>query len=133
MSEKLDKCRVLLADDYRGMHPALTRLLTPWCDVVGSIYDTAELLDAVMRLRPDVVVLDMSMPGIGGLQACRQVRSAKPDVNVIVCTAADEPWLAAKAIEAGASAFVLKCRMGDDLVRAIQTMGSVTPCGGHLA
>src|SRR5262245_38762253 len=112
MSEKPEKRRVLVADDYPGMHPALTRLLRPWCDVVGSIYDTAELLDAVMRLRPDVVVLDMSMPGIGGLQACRLIKSTKPDVSVIVYTAADEPSLAAKVREAGAAAFVLKFRVG---------------------
>jgi DNA-binding NarL/FixJ family response regulator len=127
MSEKLDRRRVLLADDYPGMHSALTRLLAPWCDVVGGIEDAVELLAAIARFRPDVVVLDLSMPGVNGLQACRQIRNAQPDVNVIVCTAADEPWLAAKAVEAGASAFVLKCRIGDDLVRAIQTTSSVTP------
>jgi DNA-binding NarL/FixJ family response regulator len=127
MSEKLDRRRVLLADDYPGMHPALTRLLAPWCDVVGGIDDAAELLEAIARLRPDVVVLDLSMPGVDGLDACRQIRSAKLDVDVIVCTAADEPWLAAQAVEAGASAFVLKCRIGDDLVRAIETTRSFTP------
>jgi DNA-binding NarL/FixJ family response regulator len=125
MSEKLDRRRVLLADDYPGMHSALTRLLAPWCDVVGGIEDAVELLAAIARFRPDVVVLDLSMPGVNGLQACRQIRNAQPDVNVIVCTAADEPWLAAKAVEAGASAFVLKCRIGDDLVRAIQATRSV--------
>jgi DNA-binding NarL/FixJ family response regulator len=107
------------------MHSALTRLLAPWCDVVGGIEDVGELLAAIARFRPDVVVLDLSMPGVNGLQACRQIKNAQPDVNVIVCTAADEPWLAAKAVEAGASAFVLKCRMGDDLVRAIQATRSV--------
>ena len=125
MSEKLDRRRVLLADDYPGMHSALTRLLAPWCDVVGGIEDVGELLAAIARFRPDVVVLDLSMPCVDGLQTCRQIRNAQPDVNVIVCTAADEPWLAAKAVEAGASAFVLKCRIGDDLVRAIQTTRSV--------
>jgi DNA-binding NarL/FixJ family response regulator len=127
MSEKLDRRRVLLADDYPGMHPALTRLLAPWCDIVGGIDSATGLLDAIARLRPDVVVLDLSMLGVDGLQACRQIKSIKPDVNVIVCTAAEEPWLAAEVVEAGASAFVLKCRIGDDLVPAIRTTRSVTP------
>jgi DNA-binding NarL/FixJ family response regulator len=109
------------------MHPALTRLLAPWCDIVGGIDSATGLLDAIARLRPDVVGLDLSMLGVDGLQACRQIKSIKPDVNVIVCTAAEEPWLAAEVVEAGASAFVLKCRIGDDLVPAIRTTRSVTP------
>ena len=72
MSEKLDRRRVLLADDYPGMHSALTRLLAPWCDVVGGIDDAGEPLAAIARFRPDVVVLDLSMPGVHGLQACRR-------------------------------------------------------------
>jgi DNA-binding NarL/FixJ family response regulator len=127
MPEKLNRRRVLLADDYPGIRSALTRLLAPWCDVVGSVDDTAELLEAVVRLRPDIVVLDLSMPGIGGLRACRQVKRAKPGVDVIVCTAADDPWLPAKVREAGASALVVKCRIGDELVHAIQMTRPVTP------
>ena len=128
MLGKLDRRHVLRADDYSGMHSALTRLLAPWCDVVGGIDDAARLLDAIARLRPDVVVLDLSMPGVDGLQACRQIKSVNPDVNVIVCTAADEPWLATKAVEAGASAFVLKCRIGDDLVSLSQSVVSAQIC-----
>jgi CheY-like chemotaxis protein len=66
MSEEQERRRVLLADDYLGMHPALTRLLMPVADVVGHVYDGAALLDAVMQLRPDIVVLDVKMPGANG-------------------------------------------------------------------
>ena len=82
MSEKLDRRRVLLADDYPGMHSALTRLLAPWGDVVGGIDDAAGLLDAIARLRPDVVVLDLSMPGVDGLQACRQIKSLTETLSI---------------------------------------------------
>lgn len=125
MSEE-PRRRVLLADDYPGLHPALVRLLRPECDVIGSVYDGVELLEAVVRLQPDVVVLDIMMPGIDGLHLCRRVKTAEPDVEVVVCTAADEPWVRAQALEAGASAFVLKSRMGEDLLPAIQRARSAS-------
>jgi two-component system, NarL family, response regulator DevR len=118
-----ERRRVLLADDYPGMHLALRRLLIPTCDVVGSVYDGAELLEAVMRLRPDVVVLDVKMPGANGVDACRRIKSTAPDVDVIVFTAADDA-LRVSAFEAGASAFVLKFRVADDLVAAIHSTSS---------
>jgi len=112
--------RVVLADDYDGIRTAIARLLTPMCDVVGHVSDGAELLDAIARLRADVVVLDLNMPGLDGLHACRQIKMAAPDVDVIVCTAADDSDLRTRALEAGASAFVAKFRLADDLVSAIQ-------------
>jgi two-component system response regulator DesR len=122
---------VVLADDYDGIRKALARLLRSSCDVVGHVGDGAELLGTIERLRPDIVVLDLIMPGINGLDACRQIKAAEPDVHVILCTAADDPWLRARALEAGASDLVLKFRMGEDLVPAIEkTRGHAA--GGHL-
>jgi len=120
MCEGHEKRRVLLADDYQGLHPALTRLLRPVADVVGHVYDGAALLDAVMHLRPDIVVLDVRMPGGNGLDACRQIKSSAPDVDVIVFTAAYDPHLRLRAFEAGASAFVLKFDVATSLVAAVQ-------------
>jgi DNA-binding NarL/FixJ family response regulator len=127
MSERHGRPTVLLADDYEGICKAMTRLLRASCDVVANVGDGTALLETIERLRPEIVVLDLRMPGIDGLDACREIKAAKPDVDVIVCTAADEPWLRVRALEAGASAFVLKCRMGDDLVPAILRTRSVTP------
>lgn len=109
-----------MADDYAGMHPALTRLLMPVADVVGHVYDGAALLDAVRQLRPDIVVLDVKMPGTNGLDACRHIKSSAPDVNVIVFTAADDANLRVRAFEAGASAFVAKFGVAQGLVAAVQ-------------
>jgi len=117
--------RVLLADDYEGICRVLTRLLRASCDVVGHVNDGTRLLETIERLQPDVVILDFRMPGINGLEACREIKTAKPDVDVIVCTAADDPWLPVRALRAGASAFVLKFRMGVDLLPAIQRTRSV--------
>jgi CheY-like chemotaxis protein len=120
VSEEQERRRVLLADDYAGMHRVLTRLLTPVADVVGHVYDGAALLDAVMQCQPDIVVLDMKMPGANGLDACRQIKSSAPDVDVIVFTAADDASLRLRAFEAGASAFVVKFGVADGLVAAVQ-------------
>jgi DNA-binding NarL/FixJ family response regulator len=110
---------VLLADDYEGMLAAITRLLTPSCEVVGHVADGARLLEAATRLRPDVVVLDVRMPAIDGLEACRRLKAAVPRVEVIVLTADDDANVRHKAIAAGASAFVLKIRAADDLLPAV--------------
>jgi DNA-binding NarL/FixJ family response regulator len=120
MSDEQARRRVLLADDYPGMHPAVTRLLLPVADVVGHVYDGSGLLDSVLRLRPDIVVLDVRMPGTDGLDACRQIKASAPDVDVIAFTAASGADLRARAVEAGASAFVLKFRVADDLVAAVR-------------
>ena len=79
--------RVLLADDYPGMVKAVSRLLALDCDVVGSVADGGALLEAVERLQPDVIVLDVNLPKIHGLEACRQVMQANPRVKVVVFTA----------------------------------------------
>jgi two-component system response regulator DesR len=131
MSEEQERRRVLLADDYFGMHPALTRLLTPVADVVGHVYDGAALLDAVVQLRPDVVVLDVRMPGANGLAACRQIKASAPHVDVIVFTADDDANLRARALEAGASAFVVKFGVAHGLLAAVQRTRPAPPSAGH--
>jgi len=117
--------RVLLADDNEGIRNAFTRLLESSCDVVGHVSNGAQLLETIELLRPNVVVLDLKMPGIDGLRTCRQMKTTAPDVEVIVCTADDDPSLRGAAVEAGASAFVSKFRAGEDLAAAVLRTGSV--------
>lgn len=119
--------RVLLADDYPALHKALTRLLSPYCDVVGQASGATELLESVKRVRPDVVVFDVSMPGIDGLGACRHMKAMAPDLDVVVFTSDDDADLRADVFEAGASAFILKFRGGNDLVPAILKTRPRTP------
>jgi len=127
MSEEQERLRVLLADDYPGIHPALTRLLLPVADVVGHVFDGGALLDAVMQLRPHIVVLDVRMPSANGVEACRHIKSSAPDVHVIVLTAADDANLRVSADEAGASAFVVKFRVANDLLAAVRRTRSAPP------
>jgi DNA-binding NarL/FixJ family response regulator len=113
--------RVLLADDYVGLLTAWRRLLEPSCEVVGTVRNGRALLDAAMALTPDVVVADLSMPEVGGLEACKQIKQTRPETKVILVTAGGDEWVARAAFRAGASGFVLK-HAADDLLTAIQTV-----------
>jgi DNA-binding NarL/FixJ family response regulator len=98
----------------------LRRLLAPTCDIVGSVGDGLEVVDAAARLRPDVIVLDLNLPTLNGLEACRRIKAALPRSQIILITAADDDALRKRAFELGACAFVLKHRVIDDLGPAIE-------------
>ena len=100
--------RVLVADDYPEMVKAVRRLLALDCDVVGSVADGSALLEAVQRLAPDVIVLDLNLPNVNGLAACRQITQLNPAMKVIMFTVLDHPDDTQAFFEAGASAFVSK-------------------------
>ena len=89
--------RVLLAEDYKALLVALRRLLAPSCYVVGSVGDGLEVVEAAVRLRPDVVVLDVNLPALNGLEACRRIKAALPRSQVILITAADDDALRTRA------------------------------------
>lgn len=100
--------RVLVADDHPGMTRAVCRLLALDCDVVGTVADGRALLEAAQRLQPDVIVVDLNLPHVNGLEACRHITQVNPQIKVIVFTAVDDPDFKQRAIEVGASAFVSK-------------------------
>jgi DNA-binding NarL/FixJ family response regulator len=112
--------RVLLADDHRLLREAFVKLLEPDCDVVGAVTDGRALLETAPKLRPDVVVLDIAMPLLNGLDAARQLKRLMPAVKVIFLTVNEDPDLAAEAFQAGGSAFLLKNSAASELLQAIQ-------------
>ena len=112
--------RVLLADDHRLLREAFTQLLQARCDVVGAVADGRALLDAAPRLRPDIVVLDIAMPLLNGLDAARILRQKMPEVKVIFLTVSEDPDMAAEAFRAGASGFLLKNSAASELLQAIE-------------
>jgi DNA-binding NarL/FixJ family response regulator len=112
--------RVLLADDHRLLREAFARLLEPNCEVVGAVGDGRALLEASAQLRPDVVVLDIGMPLLNGLDAARLLRRDLPATRLIVLTVNEDPDLAAEAFRAGASAFLLKNSAATELFQAIR-------------
>jgi DNA-binding NarL/FixJ family response regulator len=114
------RSRVLLADDYAGLLTAWRRVLEPTYNVVGCVRDGRALLDAAGELAPDVIVADLSMPNVNGLDACREIKRTSPGIKVVLVTAGGDEWVARAAFRAGASAFVLKHSGVEDLLSAIE-------------
>src|SRR5262245_21195932 len=100
--------RVLLADDHTMLLGALEQLLAPECDIIGQVSDGLSRVSAAERLKPDVIVLDIGMPGLSGLEAARQVKKVAPAAKLVFLTMYEDSDLAAEAFRAGASAYLLK-------------------------
>ena len=112
---------VLLADDHAIVTDGLARILKEAdFDVVGAVGDGQQLLDAATRLRPDVIITDLSMPGLSGLEALARLRTAHVQSKVIVLTMHHDADLATDAIRGGASGFLLKESAGDELLTAVR-------------
>jgi DNA-binding NarL/FixJ family response regulator len=112
--------RLLLADDHPEILRAFQRLLAPLFEVVGLVSDGAAVLEAAMRLEPDVVVLDLGMPKLNGLEACAQLKAEHPKTKIVVVTATNDEEIRQAAFRNGASAFVLKQKAAADLCSVIQ-------------
>ena len=123
--------RVLLADDDPGIRRAITRLLSATCELVGTAEDTTSLLEVAARARPDVVLLDFSLPGdLNGLDVLRRLKATMPEVHVVVFTANDDSDLQRLAAEEGATGFVWKPQAWTDLVPTIHAVLGRTPPAG---
>ena len=115
--------RVLLAEDHPEVAKAVCRVLALECEVVGSVADGSAVLEAVQRLQPDVIVVDLNLPNVNGLEACRQITQVNPEAKVIVFTAMNDPDIRQRAIEVGASAFVSKMAVDDgDLLSTVKRL-----------
>jgi len=112
--------RVLLADDHELLLGAFEKLLTPDCEIVGQVTDGRALVEAAARLKPDVIVLDISMPQLNGLDAGRRIKQGHRDVKLVFLTMNEDSDLAAEAFRAGASAYVLKRSAASELATAIR-------------
>ena len=116
----MNKPRVLLADDHTLLLEAFAKLLLDEFDIVGAVSDGRALVAAVATLRPDVVVVDVSMPLLNGIDATRQIKQAQPETRIIILTMNEDPDLAAEAFRAGASGYLLKRSAASELGTAIR-------------
>jgi DNA-binding NarL/FixJ family response regulator len=113
------RASLLLADDHTILIEGLVELLKDRFDVVGTVSDGQALVDAALRLRPDVIVADLAMPVMSGLDAMAQIKKQGVESRFVILTMHSEAVIAAKAMREGASAFVLKHAAGEELVNAI--------------
>ena len=112
--------RILLADDHVILLDAFKALLEPEFEVVGTVTDGRSLLTECSRLNPDVVVVDISMPLLNGLDAGRQLKSRQRNVKLIYLTMNPDPDIAGEAVRIGASGYVLKSSAASELTQAIR-------------
>ena len=103
--------RVLLAEDYPDMVKAVSRLLAVDCEIVGTVADGSALLEAAQRLQPDVIVLDVSLPNVQSLEACREIRRVNPTTKVIMFTAMADPATSSGVPRGGSIGLRIKTRV----------------------
>jgi DNA-binding NarL/FixJ family response regulator len=116
--------RVLVAEDHVAVAKAVCRLLALDFDIVGTVSDGSAALEAVTRLQPDVMVLDLNLPRINGLEVCRQVSQEHPATKVVVFTAMNEPDIRKRAFEVGAAGYVCKTAGTDDLLATLRQVSA---------
>lgn len=112
--------RVILADDHAMFREGLAFLLPPEMELVAAVSNGKELLAAAQRLHPDLIVADVTMPELGGLDALRTLRAEGIEARVIILTVHAEPALATEAVRAGAIGYVVKHAAGDELQQALR-------------
>lgn len=116
----MNKPRLILADDHKLLLEGFRVLLEPRYEVVGAVSDGHALLESARLLNPDVVVLDIGMPLLNGLDAARQMKVKMPGIKIIFLTMNRDPELAMEALRAGASGYLLKSSAGSELFHAIE-------------
>ncbi len=115
----MKRARLLLADDHALVVAGLRKLLEPEFDVVGTAADGRALVAAAERLKPDVILLDISLPLLNGIDAARAVKKAFPEVKIVFVTMHSDPNYVDEAFRAGGSGYVLKRSAASELVTAI--------------
>jgi DNA-binding NarL/FixJ family response regulator len=118
----VSRARLLIADDHKLVAEGLAHLLESRFDVVGTITDSSLLSDAAAQLRPDIVLLDVSMSGIGGIEALRQLKARRLECKIIMLTNQADARIAIEALRVGVSGFILKESTGDELLKAIEAV-----------
>ena len=121
----MTKQRIILVDDHEVVRLGLKSLLErhPQFEVIGEAGNAKEALEQVERLLPDVVLMDIRLPGASGIEACEEITRNFPDTRVIMLTSYAEDEMLFSAIRAGASGYVLKQIASDDLIKAIERVG----------
>jgi len=119
LDRSISRLRVLIADDHSVVAEGLRSLLEKRYDVIGIVRDGRELLVEAPKLKPDVIVLDIGMPLLNGLDAAERLKSSLPQAKLVFLTMNDDPNLAAAALNLGAVGYVLKHAAASELLKAV--------------
>lgn len=122
---RMAKQRILLVDDHEVVRLGLRALLEHHAqfEVVGEASTAKEAYEQVGRVHPDIVLMDIRLPGVSGIEACEEIIKTYPDTRVVMLTSYAEDEMLFSAIRAGASGYILKQIGGEDLVRALESVG----------
>src|ERR1700688_2602784 len=121
---QMKNARVLIVDDHEIFRRGLRALLEPsseW-EICGEAVDGMDAVEQCKSLKPDIVVLDVSMPRLNGLEAARLIKKGDPEPKIVIITQHDSPQIRSAALEAGARAFVTKSAVGSELVSALRNL-----------
>lgn len=121
-NEPIERPRVLLADDHGLMLAGLRKLVEETCDVIGTVEDGRALVEAAQRLEPDLILLDIAMPLLNGIDAARQIKKRCPSVKLLFLTMHTSPSYVTEAFYAGASGYLLKRSAPMELSLAINAI-----------
>ncbi len=121
----MPKQRILLVDDHEVVRIGLKALLEHHAhfEVIGEASTAKEAIDMVSRYRPDIVLMDIRLPGASGIEACEEITTRFPETRVVMLTSYAEDEMLFSAIRSGASGYILKQIGGDDLIRALESVG----------
>jgi DNA-binding NarL/FixJ family response regulator len=117
----MSKTRILLADDHPNLLETVRDIIEPCFEVVGSVGNGSALLKAAAQLNPDVILTDISMPILNGIEAVKRLKESGCQSKIVFLTLHSEHEFVRACFEAGAAGYVLKTRMASDVLNAIQT------------
>lgn len=116
----MSRARILLADDHKGMRDRVSRVLEKEFELLDAVTDGQALLEAASKLKPDLCLLDISMPVVNGFEVASRLRKSGSNAKIVFLSIHEDLDFVHAAFEAGASAYVIKRRMGRDLLAAIR-------------
>ena len=120
----MSKIRVMIADDHSLVREGISALLRPHAEVevVGEASNGKEAIDKASALRPDVILMDIAMPGLGGLEATVEIKKTHPEIKILVLTQYDDAEYVSRFLKAGVSGYILKRAAGAELISAIKAV-----------
>jgi len=120
----MSKTRILVADDHALVREGIIALLKRYDDieVLAEAADGKETIEKAVKLRPDIVLMDIAMPGLGGLEATMEIKKANPDIRILVLSQYDDKEYISRLLKAKVSGYILKHAVGTDLISAIRAV-----------